>query len=97
VNDLTEQGLSIQAAEELVPLRGVGLRFLLPGTTQVVHATADFIWADTMGRAGLFFTEVPAACRRDLQVWLKKRVVRKADAMKVLLEPAKARKALAAH
>lgn len=97
VNDLTEQGLSIQAAEELVPLRGVSLRFLLPGSTQVVHATADFIWADTMGRAGLFFTQVPAACRRDLQVWLKKRGVRKADAMKVLLEPARGRKALAAH
>src|SRR5215469_1142133 len=97
VNDLTDQGLSIQAAEELTPLRGVALRFLLPGTTQVVHATADFVWADTMGRAGLFFTEVPAASRRDLQVWLKKRAVRKADAMRVLLEPAKARKALAAH
>lgn len=96
VNDLTEQGLSIQAAEELIPLRGVALRFLLPGTTQVIHATADFVWADVMGRAGLFFTEVPAGCRRDLQVWLKKRGARKTDATKVLLEPAKARKALAA-
>jgi len=97
VNDLTEQGLSVQAAEELIPLRDVALRFLLPGTTQVVHATADFVWADAKGRAGLFFTEVPAGCRRDLQVWLKKRGVRKADAMKVLLEPAKGRKAAAAH
>jgi FixJ family two-component response regulator len=97
VNDLTEQGVSIQAAEELVPLRGVALRFLLPGTTQVVHATADFIWADTMGRAGLFFTDVPAACRRDLQGWMKKRGVRKADGVKVLAEPAKGRKAVAAH
>jgi len=96
VNDLTEQGVSIQAAEELTPLRGVALRFLLPGTTQVVHATANFIWADTRGRAGLFFTEVPAACRRDLEVWLKKRGVRKADA-KTLLDPAKGRKAFAAH
>jgi len=78
-------------------LCGVALRFLLPGTTQVVHATADFVWADTLGRAGLFFTELPAACRRDLEVWLKKRGVRKADAMKILLEPAKGRKALAAH
>src|SRR5450755_2658249 len=43
VQDLTEQGISIQAAEPLLPLRGVALRFLLPGTTQVVHATGDFI------------------------------------------------------
>lgn len=97
VNDLSEQGLSIQAAEELTPFRGVALRFLLPGTTQVVHATADFIWADSVGRAGLFFRDVPAACRRDLQGWVKKRGVRKADTVKVLLEPAKGRKAVAAH
>jgi len=97
VNDLTEQGLSIQAAEGLTPLRSVALRFLLPGTTQVVHATADFVWTDTLGRAGLFFTDVPAACRRDLQAWVKKRGVGKADAVRVLPEPAKARKAVAAH
>ena len=97
VNDLTEQGVSIQAAAELTPLRGVALRFLLPGTTQVVHATANFIWADTRGRAGLFFTEVPAACRRDLEAWLKKRGARKADAMKTLFDPAQGRKAFAAH
>lgn len=97
VNDLTEQGVSIQAAEELTPLRGMALRFLLPGTTQVVHATADFVWADTRGRAGLFFTELPAACRRDLELWLKKRGAPKADAMKIPLEPARGRKALAAH
>ena len=53
VQDLTEQGVSIQAAEPLVPLRSVALRFLLPGSTHVLHATADFIWADEEGRAGL--------------------------------------------
>ena len=36
VQDVTEQGLSLQAAEPLMPLRGVPLRFLLPGTTNVV-------------------------------------------------------------
>src|SRR6266849_4696218 len=72
VQDVTEQGISIQAAEPLLPLRGVDLRFLLPGTAQVVHATGDFIWADGEGRAGLFFRNVLAACRRDLQTWLKK-------------------------
>jgi hypothetical protein len=68
VQDLTEQGISIQAAEPLVPLRAVSL---LPGTTQVVHATGDFIWTDGEGRAGLFFQDIPAACRRDLNAWLK--------------------------
>jgi len=87
VQDLTEQGISIQAAEPLLPLRGVALRFLLPGTTQVVHATGDFIWADEEGRAGLFFRDIPAACRRDLNNWLKKHGAKQAESVRVLLEP----------
>ena len=96
VQDLTEQGISIQAAEPLVPLRAVALRFLLPGTTQVVNATGDFIWADGEGRAGLFFQDVPAACRRDLNAWLKKHGAKKAESVRVLLEPQRARRAMAA-
>ena len=95
VQDLTEQGLSVQAAEQLMPLRGVPLRFLLPGTTNVVKATGDFIWSDRAGRAGLFFTDMPVACRRDLQAWLRKRHAKKDDAVRALLEPQKTRKAAA--
>ncbi len=87
VVDVTEQGLSLQAAEGLTPLRRVPLRFLLPGTSQVIHATADFIWADGNGRAGLFFSKIAPACRRDLQVWLKKRAAKRSEAVRVLLEP----------
>jgi DNA-binding response OmpR family regulator len=94
VHDVTEQGISIQAAEPLQPLRAVALRFLLPGTTQVVHATGDFIWADGQGRAGLFFQDVPAACRRDLQAWLKKRDAKKSESVRMLLEPQRNRRAL---
>jgi CheY-like chemotaxis protein len=95
VQDLTEQGLSVQAAEPLMPIRGVQMRFLLPGTTNVVKATGDFIWSDKAGRAGLFFTDVPAACRRDLQAWLKKRHAKISDSVRVLLEPQKGRRAAA--
>lgn len=96
VQDLTEQGISIQAAEALVPVKGVSVRFLLPHTTHVVHTTCDFIWADSKGRAGLFFSEMPAACRRDLQSWLSKHGARKADSVRILLEPRKAKRALVA-
>ena len=95
VQDLTEQGISIQAAEPVLPLRGVDLRFLLPGTAQVVHATGDIIWADGAGRAGLFFRNVLAACRRDLQTWLKKHDAKKSESVRVLLEPQKNRRAAA--
>ncbi len=98
VTDLTEQGLALQAAEPLPPVRGVQLRFLLPGTSQVVQATGDFIWADGAGRAGLFFSNIAPACRRDLQAWLKKHGVAKSESVRALLEPqANRRPAVSAH
>lgn len=98
VQDLTEQGISIQAAEPLLPVRGVRVRFLVPRTTNVVHATCDFIWADDQGRAGLFFTDMPVACRRDLRAWLSKHGAKKADSVRVLLEPKRQQaQAAAAH
>lgn len=87
VLEVTEQGLSLQAAEALTPLRAVALRFLLPKTEQVIQATGDFIWTDANGRAGLFFSNMPPACRRDLQAWLKKHGAKRSDAVSNLLEP----------
>ena len=97
VLDVTEQGLSLQAAEALTPLRGIPLRFLLPHSGQIVHATGDFIWADDSGRAGLFFSKMPLACRRDLQNWLKKNGSKKSDAVRTLLQPEIACASTAAH
>lgn len=97
VQDITDQGISLQAAEPMLPMRHVQLRFLLPGTTNVVHARADFIWTDEQGRAGLFFTEMAAGCRRDLQAWLKKRGARKSESVRSLLESQTNRALVAAH
>ncbi len=97
VHDLTEQGLSLQAAEYLTPTRQISLRFLLPGTTTVVHARGDFIWSDDQGRAGLFFRDLPAASRRDLNAWLKKHGAKKSDAVRALMEPKTRRAAATAH
>ena len=87
VLEITEQGLSLQAAEALTPLRGVPLRFLLPRTEQVIHAVGDFIWGDENGRAGMFFSNMAPACRRDLQSWLKKHGAKRSEAVSHLLEP----------
>jgi ActR/RegA family two-component response regulator len=97
VMDVTEQGLSLQAAEGLTPLRGVPLRFLLPGTAEVIHAIGDFIWTDGNGRAGLFFSKIAPACRRALQVWLKKRAANPSEAVRVLLEPPQSARTAAAN
>lgn len=87
VYELSEQGLSVRAGEPLIPWRGVTFRFLLPGTTQVVHATGDFIWADKAGRGGLFFSRMPAACRRDLHSWLKRQQAHKSEFLRGLPVP----------
>jgi hypothetical protein len=96
VQDLTENGLSIQAAEPLVPMRGLSFRFVLPETTQVIHATGDFVWTDKAGRAGLFFTNIPAACRRDLQAWLRKRDGKKSHVACGMFDVKAGRRAIAA-
>lgn len=91
VLDMTEQGLSLQAAEALVPLRGVRLRLLLPGTAQLIAARGDLIWADARGRAGLFFSDLAPGAHRSLDAWLRKRRSKRSDAVRSLLEPRLAR------
>jgi PilZ domain len=86
VLDVTEHGLSLRASEPLTPWRGVTVHFLLPGTAQVVSATADFIWADGDGRAGLRFSKIPAACRLDLVAWLERHRARKSQATRSFVE-----------
>ena len=86
IYELTKEGVSLQAGEPLNPCRGVRMRFLLPGTTQVLHASGDFVWADKAGRAGLFFNHLPAGCRRDLDSWLRKHSNKNSRSVRVLPE-----------
>lgn len=97
VQDLTAHGLSLQAAEILIPTRSLSLRFLLPRTTQVIRATGQFVWTDMAGRAGLLFTSMPAACRRDLDAWLRKYGAKKPQLIQVHAEPRGTRALAAAH
>lgn len=97
IYELTEEGLSLQAGEPLMPLRGVRMRFLLPGTTQVVHARGDIVWADKAGRAGLFFSHLPAGCRRDLDSWLRKNNPKTSQSLSVLPERNKRVSPLSIH
>lgn len=91
VLDLSEQGLALQAAEPLPPVQNVPLRFVLPGTTCMVEATGEVIWADDDGRAGMFFSHLTAVSRRYLKDWLAKQGANGKDAVRVLLPPGKVR------
>jgi CheY-like chemotaxis protein len=67
--DLSEHGLALQAPEPLPPVQNVPLRFVLPGTTHMVEATGEVIWADDLGRVGMVFSNLTPAARYNLKAW----------------------------
>ena len=81
VLELSEDGLSVQAAEP-VPAAEVPLRFILPGTAHLIEGSGEVIWADDEGRAGILFRELPEASRRQVKAWAAKREPRKGPARK---------------
>src|SRR5207244_11466646 len=72
VLDLNEQGISLQSPEPLPPVQEVPLRFVLPGTSNMVEGTGEVIWTDDRGRAGIVFSRVTAASRKHLKQLLAK-------------------------
>lgn len=71
VLELSEDGLSVQAAEP-VPAAEVPLRFILPGTAHLIEGSGEVIWADDEGRAGILFRELSEAARRQVKAWVAK-------------------------
>jgi hypothetical protein len=92
VLDLSEQGLALQATEPLPQLQNMPLHFVLPGTSHLVEATGEVIWADDDGRAGIFFSDLNAASRSHLSNWLAKRGAKTKNAVRVLLPASRTRR-----
>ena len=72
VLDLNQDGLALQAPEPLPPVQQVPLRFVLPGTTNMVEGMGEVIWADDGGRAGMLFSQLTPASRKYLKQWFVK-------------------------
>jgi CheY-like chemotaxis protein len=92
VLEVSEDGLSVQASEPL-PAAEVPLRFILPGTAHLIEGSGEVTWADDSGRAGIFFSELTPAARRQLKGWLSKRDKRKVPRTRVMARSAKGRPA----
>src|SRR5581483_2852356 len=71
--DIGEHGLAIQASDALPMGTDLPFRCVLPGTRVTLHGHADVIWASDQGRAGLFFSKLAPAARKQLRNWLHKR------------------------
>jgi len=77
VLDLNQNGLALQAPEPLPPVQQVPLRFVLPGTTNMVEGMGEVIWADNAGRAGMLFSQLTPTSRKHLKQWFVKRESKK--------------------
>lgn len=80
--DVNERGLSLQAAEPLPCVQEVPLRFVLPGTEQMIEGVGELIWADDSGRAGMLFSELSSESADFLKTWLRKQQPRKRTVQK---------------
>jgi CheY-like chemotaxis protein len=71
--DLNPEGFCVQSVEPLPAVPEVPVHFLLPGTSYAIEGTAETIWADDSGKAGLFFTRLSSAHQRHLETWCARR------------------------
>ena len=72
IADLSESGAAIHfEAGDLPASTILNLDFALPGSPDRVHATAELVWQDNQGAAGLRFLDMPSFARKQLAEWLK--------------------------
>src|ERR1700736_6422074 len=71
--DIGEHGLAVQATEPVPVISDLAFRCVLPGTDFTLQGHADVVWASDQGRAGLFFSKLSPAARKQLERWLNKR------------------------
>jgi CheY-like chemotaxis protein len=97
VQDLSQDGLALRAAEPLPATTEVPFRFALPGSSQTVEGAGQLVWADECGRVGMFFSHLTASSRKHLQNWLSKRSPRGQAKLRAAHHEEKARQAAAIH
>jgi c-di-GMP-binding flagellar brake protein YcgR len=79
--DLSDSGAALHSEAGDLPLSGMlNLEFSLPGTSELIHATAELVWRDDEGAAGVRFLDMPSYARKHLLQWLKLQPVEKAVA-----------------
>jgi hypothetical protein len=72
IADLSESGAAINFEAGDLPVSTIlNLDFALPGSPERVHATAELVWQDNQGAAGLRFLDMPSYARKQLSEWLK--------------------------
>lgn len=81
VLDISEEGVCIQAISPLQTSRIVNLGLDLSETNTRINLAALVVWADSHGRTGIRFLEMPDASRSLLQEWLFLNVLSACDSV----------------
>ena len=66
-------GMGLRLADRIVEDEILRVRFQLPGTSNVVHAQAEIVWADPQGGIGIRFVSLSGPSRAGLEKWLQAR------------------------
>lgn len=68
--DISERGMCIQTATPLPRNLSLPMVLDLAETKSYLHTTGTVVWADSSGRAGISFPEMPGESRQQLKEWL---------------------------
>jgi len=69
--DISEGGMAIQALQAVQADGPLRLQFGLPGSLDTMNLAAEIVWADSSGRAGLRFLDLPEDERQRLRHWVR--------------------------
>lgn len=73
IADISESGAAIHCSEGRLPQSGsLHIDFLLPGDSDHVHVTAELVWQNSDGTAGVRFMDMASYARKKLVQWIKR-------------------------
>jgi hypothetical protein len=78
ISDLSDSGAAIQCGDGDFPTGNLHVDFSLPNDPDRIHATAEVVWQDSSGAAGVRFLDMASSARKRLADWLKEEAAKAA-------------------
>jgi ActR/RegA family two-component response regulator len=79
ISDLSDSGAAIQCSSD-IPNGNVHIDFALPDDSDRIHVTAELVWRDNQGAAGVRFLDMATSARKNLGEWLKQEAAKASEA-----------------
>jgi DNA-binding response OmpR family regulator len=79
ISDLSDSGAAIQSNGREIPAGNLEMDFALPDDPDRIHVTAELVWKDNQGAAGVRFIDMATSARRRLAEWLKQEAAKASE------------------